>query len=557
MQRFFLLILTNLSFTLLFASRAVTEWKSYLQPDGTVLTLTLTGDEHFSYYQDIAGNKYALDETGLFRRLSQSEIKQSSRRRAFNVSLLNGHPEWDANRTYRQLVILVEFENCSFSIADPLTFYQRMFNETDYNYRDGAGCVADYFRDQSNGLFNLQFDIYGPYIGRNKPTSSKTEGSDLGESVFQKATRQFVEEHPDMDFSPYDWDGNGELDQVVYIYAGYSGNQAGYKNYIWPNSGNFVAVKTGDGHVISLYSASAEHWANEELCGIGTMCHEFSHCLGLPDIYPTSEKALSPYIVDEWDLMDGGTVTNYGWCPPNYSPMEKMLLGWLEPVELTEDKNIEGLKTIADGGDAYLIKHTDDEFLLLENRQWKGWDYGLPGRGLVVYHVYFDQLSWSMNMVNIYNGYPYYSLVAADRLNYLNWVDIIRQRGLTSQFADSERRLHCLALSSAAYPYATDSTEFVNNCLTDTSLPSSVMYTNNASGSRHLSKPITDITQNDDGTISFVFHASMPEAIIAPRSTITESSAVYTLTGRKVQSNAINELPKGIYLTGGKKIVIK
>ena len=544
-----LLLLAASSAAPALASRAVTEWKIYVQPDGTRLTLTLAGDEHLSYYRDMAGSRYILDEDGVFRRCAPSDPGLSARRRSAGVSMLNGHPDWDASRRYRQLVILVAFEDCPFGLADPLAFYQRMFNEPGYNHRDGAGSVADYFSDQSNGLFNLQFDIYGPYT---VSVSAQSEASEnLGAAAFYEATRQFVEEHPEIDFKPYDWDGNGELDQVVYVYAGYTGNQAGYTSYIWPNCGNFLPITTPDGHVISLYTASAEHWANGELCGLGMLCHEFSHCLGLPDIYPTSENVTSPYIVDEWDLMDGGTFINYGWCPPNYSPLEKMLLGWLEPVELMDDRDIERLKPVAEGGEAYLIKHTDDEFLLLENRQWNGWDYGLPGRGLLVYHVYFDQLLWAMNKVNIYEGYPYYSIVSADRLNYLNWVDLIRGRGLKSQFADSERWLHCLALSTAPYPYATDSTETVNDLLTDTSLPSSTMYTDNASGSRLLSKPVTDITQHEDGTVSFRFRAGNQGSGLEEVRDDRRTDTYYNLQGQRVGT-----LRKGrIYINNGRKFV--
>jgi len=535
------------------AVRAKTEWFTGQQPDGSFLTLTLVGDEHFNFYQDIAGNRYTINEDGRFHRLFLPKLNQFNRKKAMKIKLLNGHPDWGADKKFRQLVILVTFGDTGFGMSDPQTFYQRMFNEKGYNYREGAGCVADYFRDQSGGLFNIQFDVYGPYIGRSEAKVSKES---IGETVFQSATRLFVEDHPDLDFSPYDWDGNGELDQVIYIYAGFSGNQAGYTDYIWPNCGNFPPVKTTDGYDISLYSASAEHWSDGELCGIGTVCHEFSHCLGLPDIYPTSENIATPYIVDEWDIMDGGAFTNYGWCPPNYSPLEKMLLGWLTPIELTEDRTVENLKPVADGGEAYLIRHTDDEFLLLENRQWKGWDFGIPGHGLIIYHVYYDQMSWAMNQVNA-NLTPYYSIVAADGLNYLNWIDIIQKRGLQSQFSDAERKLNCLALSSAAYPYTTDSTVFVNNCLTDTSLPSSIMYTANALGSRLLSKPVTEIAQHDDGTISFMFRASNNVDDISPvlEDWQPHQESIYSLSGRKLAGNDCQT--KGVYVINRKKVVIR
>ena len=443
---------------------------------------------------------------------------------------------WDANRTYRQLVVLLSFSDCDFSFEDPQATYDAMFNTPGYTQRDGAGCVADYFRDQSSGLFHLQFDIYGPYQTSGSVKTGSSSRNE-GQSAFREATRMLMDEHPDIDFSLYDWDGDGTVEQVVYVYAGYSGNQSTIVNegYIWPTTGSFSVINTTDGYQITHYTASGELWVNNTSCGIGLICHEFSHCLGLPDIYPTSSSVTDFSIVDEWDLMDGGTATNRGWCPPNYSPMEKMVMGWLTPKELTADTTITNLKPIAEGGEAYLVRYNDDEFCLVENRQWSGWDYGLPGLGLVIYHVNFNRYYWDANIVNNEQGEPNYSLVAADGRTYTDWYNLIIESGLRNPYTDSERRLHSKILSTAPYPWQDEET-----CVDQVTL--------------FDEKRLTNIIQHEDGTVSFSFHTSgsgIQGVYAEPKAT-----GVYTLSGLKLRDDGLTEmLPKGIYIVNGQKIV--
>ena len=448
-----------------------------------------------------------------------------------------GYWKWDVGRTYRQLVVLVSFADCDFSLEDPRGTYDSIFNMPGFNPMDGAGCVADYFRDQSNGLFNLQFDVYGPYK-TSSPVKTGSAGRNEGHRAFIEATEMLIAEHPDMDFSPYDWDGDGELEQVVYIYAGYCGNQPSIKDegYIWPTTGDFGIIKTADGHVIRYYSASGELWVGDTPHGIGTICHEFSHCLGLPDVYPTSSKVSDLSIVDEWDLMDGGTTTNYGWCPPNYSPLEKMIQGWLTPKELTADTTVTNLKPVAEGGEAFLIRKSDDEFYLLENRQWNGWDYGLPGYGLVAYHVIFNKVNWQVNNVNNVQDKPNYSLKAADGRTFTNWYEIIGS-GAISHYAEPERHLHSKILSGAPYPWEDEEMLVDQLTLFD-------------------EMTLSDITQHEDGTVSFSFHTSGSGIFhlkAEPRAT-----GVYTLSGQKLRDfgQAFTPLFRGVFIINGKKKIV-
>ena len=459
--------------------------------------------------------------------------------------------QWDANVVYRQMVILIEYSDSTFSRENPREDYDRIFNETGYNEGLGPGCVADYFREQSGGMLNLQFDVYGPYriskAARVDNPSSSTRN--YGRDQMIEATKMCLEDNPDIDYSCYDWNHDGYADQVIYISASLSGNQGANASYgfIWPNTSSFSTVTAPDGTKISDYSVSCEMWTNRMSCGIGTICHEFTHCFGLPDLYPTNGSAYS--VVDEWDLMDGGNFTNYGWCPPNFTPMEKILLGWLTPYELTEPTTITNLKPSAEGGEVYCIEHSDNEWLMLENRQQLRWDLGVPGMGLVIYHANYDQSSWSNNKVNTTKGKWCYELVNADNLDYDAWDNLLKNA--SSQYAN-KRRMNNKHLCTSPYPLMTDSMIIVNCELTDSSVPHARMNNNNRVGSNQLGKPITNIRMSEDGLVSFDFMGGAPNGIL-PEMTHRQSVAnkVYNLQGQQV------EVPrKGIYIIDGKKYII-
>lgn len=414
---------------------------------------------------------------------------------------------WDKNKTYHQLVILFSFDDTDFQEEHTREYYNKILNEPGFNEGNGPGCVADYYRVQSGGLLNLQFDVYGPYKVSQKaqPYEKPTSATrNYGRESMIEATEQLLAEHPEIDFSQYDWTGDGSVNQVIYVYAGYAGNQSGAYGHIWPNTSSFSTLTTHDVKEISNYTASGELFVKDKRpCGIGTICHEFTHSLGLPDIYPTGGNIYSA--LDEWDLMDGGNFTNWGWCPPNFTPLEKMLLGWLTPVELTEPTTITNLKPVTEGGNVYLIRHTANEYLLLENRQWTGWDCCSPGKGLVVYAVNYNAAKWSANTANAYNDEKQFGfrLVHADNLDYESWraLGTLRKK----QYVDQTNRLNNTWLSTSAYPWSTDSTEFINRSVTNVSTPNAKMINRNGNNSRLLSKPVTNIAMAADGTVSFTF----------------------------------------------------
>ena len=291
-----------------------------------------------------------------------------------------------------------------------------------------------------------------------------------------------------LDYADYDWDGNGSVEVVIYIYAGYGGNEdaSEVEGCIWPNTSSF-ATQNLDGVKVNRYSASPELWSNDASCGIGTICHEFSHALGLPDMYPTSGSEFS--VLDEWDLMDGGNFVDDGWCPPNYSIHEREYLGWASAEDLTKTTTVTLMPSYDSSGKAYRIVNDacTSEYYLLENRQKEGWDAMLPNHGLLITHVDFLSSAWTGNSPNSNSKHHRVEYFHADNRDYNDY-----------------EALSLKALKYTTYPY-TDDDGVVHNALTDGTTPASSLFNKASTGRLFMGKPLLDITESADGLISFNF----------------------------------------------------
>ena len=415
--------------------------------------------------------------------------------------------DFDPQITYRQPVVLVSFKDQDFSMDDPKGYYDRLFNEKGFNGGHGSGCVADYFRDQSGGRLNLQFDIYGP-VKVDKDADGHG-AFHYGTEILMDAIKQLYETET-TDFHIYDWNGNGEVNQVLFVAAGFDGQQN--PGYIYPNTGHVASKLPGD--IYSFFaSVTCELWKDGSLYGIATIAHEFCHCLGLPDIYPMS-PAIPFSAVDEWDLMDGGNYTNKGWCPPNLSAMEKMYLKWDQPEELTGPTHITGMKPVSAGGKTYIIRNSGnpDEYYLLENRHQDGWDYGCPGNGLLIFHVDYLKAAWGNNSVNTDDRHFRYDLFHADGKSYEDWDP--SNKGKDPDKYTMPDNMRSRYFSTSPYPFTDPVSLVVNQMLTDESSPASTVYNENVEGKLFMSKSLTNIQMASDGTISFDF--MMDPSSVAP-----------------------------------------
>ncbi|MDE7402581.1 MAG: M6 family metalloprotease domain-containing protein [Muribaculaceae bacterium] len=317
----------------------------------------------------------------------------------------------------KAIVILVEYKDVKFESGyNPTDYFNRMLNEDNFSDYGATGSAAQYFREQSAGAFRPQFDVYGPvtlsknmaYYGGNDeygdmhPYEMVIEACKLLDSA--------------VDFSEYDRNGDGVIDNVFLFYAGRGEANGGTPDTVWPHSANLDAFGYGnirhDGVRLSNYACTNE-WVNwERPDGIGTFVHEFSHVMGLPDLYVTdySSNAFTP---GQWSALDYGPYNNYGMTPPNYGAFERYALGWIKPREVTHAFSGQ-LEPIADNVAGVIRTSRPNEFFLLENRQQTGWDYYIPGHGMLVWHIDYNNSVWNRNAVNNDIAHQYVDIEEAD-----------------------------------------------------------------------------------------------------------------------------------------------
>jgi len=318
----------------------------------------------------------------------------------------------------KALVILVNYKDVKFKTPNPTQYFSDLLMKDGFDEYNGTGSAYNYFYDNSMGQFRPQFDCYGPvelpqkrsYYGGND-----YRGDDKApEDMIIHAVSILDDE---VDFSQYDTDGDGFVDNVYVFYAGDGEAGNGGVNSVWPHSYNIYTgagkLCRADGVTFDYYACSNE-WAGSRPDGIGTFVHEFSHVMGLPDLYAVDYNDEAASITPgEWSVLDVGNYNNDSRTPAGYSAYERNALGWLEPIVLDGPASVR-LENIAESNECYIIPtESTNEFFLLENRQKQGWDAQLPGHGMLVWHIDFDQRVWNLNSVNVDAAHQHVDIVEA------------------------------------------------------------------------------------------------------------------------------------------------
>lgn len=328
------------------------------------------------------------------------------------------------NLAPRGLVILVSFSDTLFrtdkaeidSMLNGQNYSRRYIIQTgdQRSFVTSKGSAKQYFKDQSKGTYIPQFDVVGPvqlsksctYYGQNY--SGQSGNDKYAYKLIQEACSAVDSQ---VDFRQYDNDQDGKVDFVYILYAGYSESDGAGSDLIWPHSSRATYHSTLqlDGKIIDRYACSNEiDYATKVHEGIGTFCHEFSHVLGLSDLYATNNATHKT--MGMWDLMDAGPYNNYGNTPPNYSGYERMIMGWAIPRLLKDSENVR-LAPLSLDGEVLLVSPTGQHnlsgtqpnpstFYVLENRQLQGWDAHLLGHGLILTKVQFNLTNWNNNTTN-------------------------------------------------------------------------------------------------------------------------------------------------------------
>lgn len=385
-------------------------------------------------------DKSAILESFKRARLQQLQQTLSSRR---NASLKAGsNPQKEKLNNFptigevHSLVILVQFADTKFSTvgSDAHQFFNNMLNEPGFTYSNGAnGSARDFYLNSSNGRFQPQFDVIGPVT---LPEKYSYYGANQGSSVDNPARlEQFVREactlaDPLVDFSQYDHNQDGYIDNIYFFYAGKGEADSGDGNAIWPHSAYYsdMAKDAGlsetslklNGVEVGNYTCSNEingTLITPQPAGIGTFVHEFGHVLGLADHYDVN-YGMTTFAPGSFDTMAQASYNNNGNTPAAFSAYERACLGWLD---LTVLKNgVDSLNVLPDLNDsnkAYVVPvggTNDEEYFIMENRQKKGWDAFIPGHGMLLWHIDYDAKAWEKNELNITGTHQRVDIVEAD-----------------------------------------------------------------------------------------------------------------------------------------------
>lgn len=609
MKRILISAVLSLCAAMTFAIPAKKRWKVVSQSDGTTIKVSQAGDEHLHYYitednvpiYKAADNRYCyltiesgkLHNSGVLAHESAARSakelqvmntihdlapiarqmaakKRSAAKRCVRPDRLPSKDDISVFKgSKKALVILAAFSDKSFSKGDDaiVKFYDEVLNQEGYSQNGAAGSVHDYFNDMSRGEFDLTFDIVGPvkvsksatYYGGPSPIMGGTDH--IGEFITEAIKK--ADEKCDIDWKKYDWDDDGEVEQVFVLYAGYGQATGGPTGTIWPNAWTLdEALQNSDGNggfsidgvFINQYACSNELYLDSGTVpmGLGVFCHEFSHCMGLPDMYDTNYG--STPTMGDWDLLAGGSYNGphgIGWCPAGWTSYERAYAGWLELTELKAGDIIKGMTSLEEAdGKAYVIYNDNhkDEYYLLENHKGMGWDKYTPENGLLIIHVDYDKDLFDNNIVNSKGeftpaeGYDRYFTNDHPRM---------------APFS----RVRSIQNDTYFYTYPMDAPRGVVDSLTDTSKPAAELYNALADGSKLMGKPVYNIEKDDDGNISFTFMTKEKEtdAIqdIAMAEDATGDDTVYDITGKKagrIGDIKNGSLKAGIYIIGGKRL---
>ncbi len=432
------------------------------QPDGSKLTINLIGDEFYHFNTTLDGYTVVKNAAGVYEyamRSDQSlvasgvkahdEASRTAAEKAFLAQTSKyltdreAHAQGEAQRVkrdarakapgtqaldykkFRGLIILINLTDVKFSMQGSKAFYNNMVNTKGFTgYTDDSGkwvsctgSMRDYYSENSNGNFDPEFDIIGPVTVSYSSTSFN--GTSNASAIFRAALT--AANTAGCDFTRYDADNDGYIDMVFFQVAGMSSSFAGNDSrLLWPHKSSLYSSTTYDGKRVGIYACSTElyGWSSEPstiaIEGIGTMCHEFTHVMGFPDLYDTNyETGGESHHPGEWDIMAGGGSFNCGRTPVGYTIFERYALGFAHPTVITAPGHYT-LRSVANNEGYILRSPFKNEYFIIDNRQKTRWDSYLPGHGMVVCRVDSSSTTvWTGNTVNCNPSHNYYEMVRA------------------------------------------------------------------------------------------------------------------------------------------------
>lgn len=393
----------------------------------------LVSDDDRRAYQALGGVSWESDGRDALAEptLLAEPIDQEALPATDDAQQPTSHAQTSAERSIPLLIVVVGFDNISydanldwgghiFGDQGVGAYYQAMsqdrltFVPAQESFADGVsdiegdGIVRVTLAERTHG------DWYNLVNWSDVTDTQGKDPIDYNEYMLACFAEALAQADDYVRFDAFDSDQDGTLSPdelaVCFVVAGFEGALDYREPSLWAHSWTLDNAALGsvaptvDGVVTGPYVAVAE-WASPQVQEpIGPICHELGHFLGLPDLYPTTQTtgAWSAYQVGGLSLMDAGLWnqdSSGAYVVGALDAWSRYQLGWVEPQEvdvasLTGEGTEFTLGSEADGTwQPLLVRVSDTEYFLIENRQAEGYDAGLARRygagssGVVVWHV--------------------------------------------------------------------------------------------------------------------------------------------------------------------------
>jgi len=498
-----------------------------IQPDGTKIVVIQKGDEHVKWAQTIDGYSLMRNKSGVFEYSTLSsgndmipsgiQARNQSERSASDIQFLSktskgliysksqvnnlkslsnlylksAQKSFPTSGSKKLICILIGFTDKAFTKTK--ADFENLFNQVGYATDGATGSVSDYYKENSYNQFNLSVTVAGPYVAAHNMAyygANNANGDDINPGALIAEAVNLA--NPSINYADFDNDGDGTVDGVCVIHAGFGEENTGVSaDAIWAHSSNINPI-TLDGKSVSRYLCVSELRGNSGtgISRIGVICHEFGHVLGAADYYDTNYTDNGVYDgTGMWDIMAGGAWNNNGATPSHHNPYTKIYsYGWAAITPLTSDANITLNSAALNSNSFYRINTlTSNEFFLIENRQKQNFDSYIPGHGMIIYHVDGNFISTAANDINIGSHQGLYPVCANATGNPPTVYGVIDNSGLP-------------------FPGTGSKTSF-----TDTTTPNSHAWSGSNTG-----MPITNITENNiNKTVTFTA-PTIPTPPLAP-----------------------------------------
>ncbi len=283
------------------------------------------------------------------------------------------------------LAILIEFKGSSH-INTQQIIHNRLFGNGDPSEMPYESLTKYYERSSYRKLDLSQGNTLDWYTVKSGFPDYEGFAWESISKISEEIIKEALKYHKNQghDFNQYDGNGDGNIDYLIVVAAGSNENAGGFSSFRTQDflDSQFKINDVGLSKYVWIWEESDSRKTSANMVQLAI--HETGHMLGLPDYYDSSRVGPDGG-VGGFDVM-----ASNNW---DHNCFSKWKIGWITPTVVSSGTQNLTLRASGQWEDCIVIWpefELDDmfgEFFLVQNRYPLGNDIGIPGEGLIIWHV--------------------------------------------------------------------------------------------------------------------------------------------------------------------------